>query len=94
MDLGRLSANPIGFIVVTIVVPWTLIWLLRRVGRHWSTGSLYDPEPEMEGLRRPLRCRLNLFHRWRTLRAPGGERYQRCLDCGRSRDIPPVTPIP
>jgi len=48
----------------------------------------------MEGLRRPLRCRLNLFHRWRTLRAPGGERYQRCLDCGRSRDIPPVTPMP
>jgi hypothetical protein len=29
---------------------------------------------------------------WRTVRAPGGERYQRCLDCGRSRDIPPVTP--
>jgi len=25
MDLGRLSANLIGFIVVTIVVPWTLI---------------------------------------------------------------------
>ena len=94
MDLGRLSANLIGFIVVTIVVPSTLIWLLRRVGRHWSTVSLYDPEPEMEGLRRPLRCRLNLFHRWRTLRAPGGERYQRCLDCGRSRDIPPVTPMP
>jgi hypothetical protein len=89
MDLGRFSANLIGFVVVTIVVPWTLIWLLRRVGRRWSTGSLYDPEPEMEAL-----PRLNLFHRWRTLRAPGGERYQRCLDCGRSRDIPPVTPMP
>jgi hypothetical protein len=66
MDLGRFSANLIGFVVVTIVVPWTLIWLLRRVGRRWSTGSLYDPEPEMEALPRPLRCRLNLFHRWRT----------------------------
>jgi hypothetical protein len=58
MDLGRFSANLIGFVVVTIVVPWTLIWLLRRVGRRWSTGSLYDPEPEMEALPRPLRCRL------------------------------------
>jgi hypothetical protein len=38
--------------------------------------------------------RLNLFHRWRTLRAPGDERYQRCLDLGRIRDIPPVTPVP
>jgi hypothetical protein len=92
VDLGRFSGNLIGFIVVMIVVPWTLIWLLRRVGRRWSTGSLYEPEPEMEGLRRPLRCRLNLFHRWRTLRTPGGERYQCRLDCGRSRDIPPVTP--
>ena len=64
------------------------------LGRRWSTGSLYDPEPEMEALRRPLRCRLNLFHRWRTLHARGGERYQRCLDCGRSRDIPPLTPMP
>jgi hypothetical protein len=36
--VGRVSVNLIGFIVVTIVVPWTLIWLLRRVGARWSTG--------------------------------------------------------
>jgi hypothetical protein len=34
-----------------------------------------------------------VFHRWRTLRTPMGERYQRCLDRGKTRDIPPVTPI-
>jgi hypothetical protein len=39
MGVGRVRVNLIGFIVVTIVVPWTLIWLPRRVGARWlSTG--------------------------------------------------------
>jgi hypothetical protein len=35
-----------------------------------------------------------LFHRWRSMRAPTGDRYQRCLDCGKTRDIPTVGPPP
>jgi hypothetical protein len=45
--VGRVSVNLIGFIVVTIVVPWTLIWLLRRVGARWSTGP--SPNPILTG---------------------------------------------
>ena len=87
--MDRASGNLVAFVVVMVVVPWGLIWLLRRAGRRWSIGSVYEPEP----LPRPLCCRLNLFHRWRTVRAPGAERYQRCLGCGRTRYIPRVTPI-
>ena len=40
-----------------------------------------------------LRCKLNLFHRWRTYPSPlGYGRYQRCLDCGKERDVPTVMP--
>lgn len=35
------------------------------------------------------------LHRWRTMRTPtDAYRYQRCLDCGRTRDIPAVGPPP
>jgi hypothetical protein len=91
--MNRAGGNVIVFVVVMIVVPWALIWFLRTTGRRWATTSLVDPEEGAEPGRRPLRCRLNLFHRWRTLRTPMGERYQRCLDCGKTRDIPPITPI-
>jgi hypothetical protein len=91
--MNRASGNLIVFVVAMIVVPWALIWFLRTTGRRWGTTSLVDPEEAAEPGRRPLRCRLNLFHRWRTLRTPMGERYQRCLDCGKTRDIPPITPI-
>jgi hypothetical protein len=43
---------------------------------------------------RPLHCRLNLFHRWRSMHTPSGNRYQRWLDCGRTRDILTVAPPP
>ena len=32
--------------------------------------------------------------RWRTMRTPTGDRYQRCQDCGTTRDIPIVGPPP
>ena len=92
--MDGVSGNLVVFVVVMVVVPWALIWLVRATGRRWgTTGSMIDPEEAAAPARRPLRCRLNLFHRWRTLRTPVGERYQRCLDCGKTRDIPPVTPI-
>jgi hypothetical protein len=91
--MNRASGSLIAFLIVMIVVPWALIWMLRATGRRWGTTSLVDPEEAAELGPRPLRCRLNLFHRWRTLRTPVGDRYQRCLDCGKTRDIPPVTPI-
>jgi hypothetical protein len=28
------SINLIGFVVVMVVVPWSLIWLMRIAGRH------------------------------------------------------------
>jgi hypothetical protein len=76
------------FILIFIVVPWGLIFALRLVGARHGDGSLYAPSPEEPPADRPLRCRLNLFHRWRTLRTPTGDRYQRCADCGKTRDIP------
>ncbi len=92
--MSRASVNLVAFVAVMIVVPWSLIWLLRTAGRRWGTG-IQDLEPRPAPSARPLRCRLNLFHRWRTMRTPTDEyRYQRCLDCGRTRDIPAVGPPP
>ena len=83
------------FVVVFIVVPWGLILTLRLVGRRRGYGDLHAPPQGEPPADRPLRCRLNLFHRWRTMRTPADEyRYQRCLDCGRTRDIPAVGPPP
>jgi hypothetical protein len=65
------------FIFVFIVIPWGLILALRLVGRRRGYGNLYAPPPEMPLSDRPLRCRLNLFHRWRSMRTPTGDRYQR-----------------
>jgi hypothetical protein len=82
------------FIFVFIVVPWGSILALRLIGRRRGAESLYAPPSEEPPADRPLRCRLNLFHRWRTMRTPTGDRYQRCADCGRTRDIPMVGPPP
>ena len=36
--MSRANINLIGFVVVMVVVPWSLIWLMRTAGRHWGTG--------------------------------------------------------
>ena len=82
------------FILVFIVVPWGSILAIRLIGRRRGYGNLSAPEPEELAADRPLRCRLNLFHRWRTMRTPVGDRYQRCQDCGKTRDIPMIAPPP
>lgn len=87
-------ANTLVFVFVFIVVPWGLILALRLVGRRGGYDSQLAPPAGEPLADRPLRCRLNLFHRWRTVRTPTGGRYQRCLDCGRTRDIPMVGPPP
>jgi hypothetical protein len=81
--------NVLVFVLVFIVVPWGFIFGLRLLGSRRGYESQFAPQEEPPA-DRPLRCRLNLFHRWRTMRTPTGDRYQRCLDCGRTRDIPMV----
>jgi hypothetical protein len=76
------------FVFVFIVVPWGLILLLRLVGRRRGYETQVAPPAEEPPADRPLRCRLNLLHRWRTLRTPTGDRYQRCQDCYITRDVP------
>ena len=36
--MSRASVNLIGFVVVMVVVPWSLILLMRTAGRRWGTG--------------------------------------------------------
>jgi hypothetical protein len=36
-------------------------------------------------MNKPLRCRLRL-HRWKAERNEEGQRYERCLECGTTRD--------
>ena len=85
--------NVLVFVFVFIVVPWGFIVGLRLIGRRRGYESQFAPQEEPPA-DRPLRCRLNLLHRWRTMRTPTGDRYQRCLDCGRTRGIPMVGPPP
>jgi hypothetical protein len=82
------------FIVIFMVIPWGLIFALRLVGRRRGYDTLYAPLQGEPPADRPLLCRLNLLHRWRTMRTPTGDRYQRCANCGRTRDIPMVAPPP
>ena len=35
--------------------------------------------------RRPLSCRLNVYHRWITRSTTDGGRYQQCRRCGKDR---------
>jgi hypothetical protein len=58
------------FILVFIVIPWGLIFALRLVSRRRGYDNLHAPSQEGRLADRPLRCRLNLFHRWRSMRTP------------------------
>ena len=92
--MSETMINTLVFIFVFVVVPWGSILLLRLVGRRRGYTDLVAPPQGEPPADRPLRCRLNLFHRWRTVRTPTGDRYQRCQDCGKTRDIPMVAPPP
>jgi hypothetical protein len=72
--VSRATVNLVAFVVVMIVVPWSLIWLLRTAGRRWGTG-IQDLESRPATSQRPLHCRLNLFHHWRTVHPPGEAPY-------------------
>jgi hypothetical protein len=91
--VSRTSVNLVAFAVVMIVVPWSLILLLRTAGRRWGTG-IQDLETRPAPSERPLHCRLNLYHRWRTVHPPGMARFQVCDDCAKTREISSVPPLP
>ena len=55
------------FIFIFIVIPWGLIFALRLVGHRRGYDSLYAPSQDVPLADRPLHCRLNLFHRWRSM---------------------------
>ena len=71
--------------------PYLVVVGMRALGKRLGYGDFHAPElarpPRSEW---PLTCRLHLFHRWRTQRTPDGMRFQRCLGCGASRDVPGV----
>ena len=58
------------FIFIFIVIPWGLIFALRLVGHRRGYDSLYAPPQDVPLADRPLHCRLNLFHRWRSMHTP------------------------
>jgi hypothetical protein len=51
--MSRASLNLVAFVVVMVVVPWSLIWLLGTAGRRWGTGA-QDLQPARR--RRSGRC--------------------------------------
>ena len=48
-----------------------------------SQATAADLEIVFPRRRRPLFCRLNLRHRWTTLRTKDGKPYLRCQRCGK-----------
>jgi hypothetical protein len=66
--------NTLLFIFVFFVVPWGLIIVLRLVGQRRGYSDLVAPPQGEPPANRPLWCRLNVFHRWRTMRTPTGDR--------------------
>lgn len=64
------------------------------LGRRRGYGDFNAPElPRPARSEWPLLCRAHLFHRWRTFANRDGGRYQRCLGCGMTRDVPLSPPI-
>jgi hypothetical protein len=74
-ELNALSAhNQIRYASGALVTSWALRQALTEE-RDMSTTAIRP--------RKPLLCRLNIHHRWRVERSPGGEFYRRCQKCGK-----------
>jgi hypothetical protein len=58
-------------------------WALRDAINTPSPAAAADMEIVFPRRRRPLFCRLNLRHRWATLRTEDGKPYLRCQRCGK-----------
>jgi hypothetical protein len=56
---------------------------LRAAINTPSEEAAADMEIVFPRHRRPLSCRLNLRHRWATLRTEDGQPYLRCQRCGK-----------
>ena len=63
-------------------------------GRRRGYGDFHAPEIARPARSQwPLLCRFHVFHRWRTFRNRDDVRYQRCIGCGLTRDIPFIPPL-
>jgi hypothetical protein len=58
-------------------------WALRAAINTPSEAAAADMEIVFPRRRRPLFCRLNLRHRWGTVRTEDGKPYLRCQRCGK-----------
>ncbi|HEY3090314.1 MAG TPA: hypothetical protein VGJ59_19865 [Jatrophihabitantaceae bacterium] len=58
-------------------------WALRAAINTPPEEAAADMEIVFPRHRRPLSCRLNLRHRWATLRTEDGRLYQQCQRCGK-----------
>ena len=58
-------------------------WALRAALNTPALAPAADLEIEFPRRRRALFCRLNLRHRWASMRTEDGSRYLRCQRCGK-----------
>ncbi len=58
-------------------------WALRAAINTPTEATAADLEIVFPRRRGPLSCRLNLRHRWATLRTEDGKPYLRCQRCGK-----------
>jgi hypothetical protein len=74
-----------------------LRYATRVLSRTWSLRlALTEPTPEAIGgstmkkaSTKPLSCRLNLRHQWRSYVTEDGGRYRACAKCG--KELPPMS---
>lgn len=86
--VGVLILVGFGGTLLGIVVGFVTFGRRRGYGDFVAPDLPRPPRPEW-----PLLCRLHVWHRWRTFRNSDEVRYQRCIGCGMTRDIPFVPPI-
>lgn len=62
----------------------TSAWALRTALAETVPGSNGEAAMIFK-TDKPLTCRLNLHHRWRWLSTEDGDRFERCVKCGKDR---------